>query len=372
MATLLADPDVDLEPLPHHDPRAPRYSIGRAIRLLANTRSGRLDGLEGEVSAELEQRYGRNANASGPGHKLLVPWDAPVQTRAFDTTAGGGGITTRLGPIIDLLRSHALVTMLGAQVVADARGGMFGLPKRTATAQVSWVGEAAAPPAESHQQIAAQVGFSPHTATAYTDLTIRASVSIPDSEAVVVDDLTRALGIEVDRVALNGSGGAQPTGLLNIAGIPNVSFGANGGAPTWAGIVSMRTQVAAASGDIGPTAWLWTLAAEGKLRTTDKSGANSGRFIWDDQQNTICGFPAFSSNNLPSNLVTGSSGTVCSAGVYGVWSAATIVFWGPLTLLVNPYTIGLTGCIRISAFADIDVAPRWGAAFCTTTSLLTT
>jgi HK97 family phage major capsid protein len=302
----------------------------------------------------------------------MVPWEVEIERRALDTSSGAGGITTKLGPIIDLLRSHAYVTLLGADVVADARGAKFGLPQRGATAQVSWVGESAAPPAESHQQLATQVGFTPHTATAYTDMSHRASVSIPDSEAVVIDDLTRALGVEIDRVALAGTGGALPTGLLNIAGIPSVSFGANGGAPTWPTIVSMRTQVASASGDVGPTAWLWSPAAEGKLRTTDKSGANSGRYLWDDQQNTICGFPAFSTNNLPSNLVSGSSGPVCSAGVYGAFSALTLVFWGPLTLLVNPYLFSINGCVRISAFADIDVAPRWPGAFCITNSMTTT
>jgi HK97 family phage major capsid protein len=301
----------------------------------------------------------------------MVPWDAPIQSRAFDTTAGTGGIPTKLGSIVDVLRAHAYVTLLGAQVIPDAKGGLFALPKRTGTATISWVGEGSSAGAESHQQLSTQVSFSPKTATAYTDLTMRASVSIPDSENVVADDLMRALGIAIDAACLTGTGGGtQPLGILNYPGVQNISFGANGAAPTWPLVCQMRQKVASASADIGPSAWLTSPNAEYKLRTTDKSGANSGRYIWTEE-NTIAGYPAFSTNNLPSNLVTGSSGPVCSAAIYGAWESATLCLWG-LTVLVNPYQFSVSGAIRISAFADLDWNLRWPESFCFTTSMLTT
>jgi HK97 family phage major capsid protein len=328
--------------------------------------------LEGEVSQELERRYGRNPSATGPGHRILVPMDAPIQTRALDTTAGAGGIPTILGrPIVDVLRAHAYVTRLGAQVIPDARGGKFALPKRTGTAAISWVGEGVGAAAESHQTLTQQVAFAPHTATAYTDMTWKASLSIPGANDVVAEDLMKALAIAVDNAALQGTGGAVPTGILSMAGIPSVSFGANGAAPTWPLVLSLRQQVARNSGDIGPTGWLTTPDGEWKLRSADRSGGtSSGRFIWEGD--AIAGFPAFSTTNLPSNLVSGTSGTVCSALIYGAWESATLTWWGPITVIVNPYQFSASGMVRISAFADMDFNVRWPLAFCICTSMLTT
>jgi HK97 family phage major capsid protein len=376
MAPALLDaPEID-DPLPHHVAGRHRYSLGRALKRLSSAHSsGRLDGLEGEVSAELERRYGGGPNGAGPGHKLFLPWDAPVpiQSRAaFDTTAGAGGITTKLGPIVDVLRSKAYVTALGAEVIADARGGLFALPKRTGSASASWVGESQPAPGESHQQLSTRVSFSPKTVTAFSDVSMQSSVSIPDFEGVIADDLTRTLAIAFDAACLTGAGGAtQPLGILNYPGVPNVVMSANGGPPTWPLIGSMRQKVTGASADIGPSGWLASPNAEYKLRTTDKTSGNSGRYIWTDE-NAICGFPAFATNQLPSNLVAGSSGPVCSAVVYGAWSNATLVLWGPLTLIVNPFAYSLVGAIRITALMDVDFNLRHPESFVTTTSMTTT
>jgi HK97 family phage major capsid protein len=363
--------EIQSDSLPHHKSDHP-YSLGRAIRHLCDERNnGWLDGLEGEVSRELEMRYGADRSVSGQGHTILVPMDAPIQTRAFDTTAGAGGIPTILGrPIIDVLRAFAYVTRLGAEVIPDARGGKFALPKRTATAAVSWLGEPAAPPSETHQTITAQVTFSPNKVSAYTDMTWKASRSIPGANDVVIEDLARALAIAIDNSALQGTGAPNLTGILNIAGIPNISFGANGGVPTWPTVLQLRRQVKSSSADIGPTAWLTTPFGEWALRKTDRSGGKSGRFIWEID--AIAGFPAFATNNLPSNLTSGTSGAVCSALVYGAWGSATLCFWGPITIIVNPYMFSANGAIRISAFADVDFQVRWPESFAICTSMLTT
>jgi HK97 family phage major capsid protein len=368
---ITAPQEIESDPLPHHGTDHP-YNLGRAIRHLADERNnGQLDGLEGEVSQELAIRHGENRSASGRGHTILVPMDAPIQTRAFDTTAGAGGIPTILGrPIIDVLRAFAYVTRLGAEVIPDARGGKFALPKRTATAGVTWLGEAAAPPSETHQTITAQVTFSPHKVSAYTDMTWKASRSIPEANDVVIEDLARSLAIAIDNAALQGAGGNSITGILNIAGIPNISFGANGALPTWATVLQLRRQVKSSSADIGPTAWLTTPFGEWELRKTDRSGGTSGRFIWE--LDGIAGYPAFATNNLPSNLVTGTSGAVCSALIYGAWGSATLCWWGPITIIVNPYMFSASGAIRISAFADVDFQVRWPESFAICTSMLTT
>jgi HK97 family phage major capsid protein len=366
MTSLLADPELELDALPHEVRGAPRYSLARAIRQLST--SDRLDGLEGEVDAELALRYQRQNRSHGPGRRLLVPWNARVEARALDTTAGVGGITTVLEPtIVDVLRAHTYFGLLGGRIIPDCRAGKFGIVRRNATASVSWVGEGSAPAGQSNQ-VLGQAQFSPSTATTYTDMSIRASVSIPNSDAVVAEDLAAALGVEIDRVALNGSGTGQPLGILQDPTTPVYAWGTNGAAPSWLGICTIRRTVALASGDVGRMGWLMTPAAEFALRTTEKT-ATAGRFIWDESERN-CGAPAYATVNLPANGTKGT-GTNLSSGIYGSWDMAALALWGPLELLINPYTFSTANVIRISAFLDADVHTLQPGSFCCWTDLVT-
>src|SRR5689334_15108968 len=104
MATATATSTLeDYEPLPHELPaNRGRYSVRKAIRQMAARAHGcardALDGLERETSDEIALRYRRRPQG------VFIPWNAPRESRAFDTTAGAGGIQTTLGTWIDVLR----------------------------------------------------------------------------------------------------------------------------------------------------------------------------------------------------------------------------------------------------------------------------
>src|SRR3954454_21124767 len=101
------------EPLPHHS-AAHSYSLGRAVRFLADpARRGRaLPGLEGEVSAEIALRSGRNPQG------FFVPLD--VQCRAFNLAAGAGGLANIVQrEWVDVLRAKLLTTRFGATLLTD-------------------------------------------------------------------------------------------------------------------------------------------------------------------------------------------------------------------------------------------------------------
>jgi HK97 family phage major capsid protein len=332
------------------------------------SKGDRLDGLEGEVDAELARRYNRQNRSRGPGPRVLIPWDAKVESRALDTTVGSGFVTTLLDPsIVDLLRARTFFGLLGGRIIPDVRGGRFGITRRTGTASVTWVGEGAGPGAQSNQTLG-QATFTPSTATTFTDMSIQASVSIPNSDAVVIDDLTRALGVEVDRVCLNGTGSGQPRGILQDPSTPVYPWGTNGAAPSWSGLCAIRRTVALASGDVGRMGWLMTPAAEYACRTTEKV-ATSGRMLWDETER-ICGAPAYATMNLPANGTKGT-GTNLSSGIYGSWDMAALAIWGPLEALINPFTFSVQGVIRISAFMDVDFHVLQSGSFCAWTDMVT-
>src|SRR5262249_22950508 len=98
-----------------------------------------------------------------------------------------------------------------------------------------------------------------------------------------------------------------------------------------------------------------------KLRTTEKT-TGSGKFIWDENER-VAGAPAYATNQLPSNISKGS-GTNLSAGVFGNWQDAQLVFWGPIEIIVNPYLFSTNGVVRVSAFIDVDFNLRHAGSFC--------
>src|SRR4051794_3601984 len=207
---LLEEEEID-NPLPHQlRENRGRYSLGRAVRRMAERGGGSVspDGLEGECSAELARRLNREPRG------LLVPLDAPIQTRTLDTTTGVGAIFTVPGrPFIDLLRAKALVTRLGAEVIPDLPRGRFGIPRvSTATIPV-WTAEAVAAPA-TNMAVTDQMLLAPRSIGAYSDYSQKMLRLWPGLEAELSSSLTRALAVELDRVAINGTGlGSEPLGL---------------------------------------------------------------------------------------------------------------------------------------------------------------
>ena len=78
------------------------------------------------------------------------------------------------------------------------------------------------------------------------------------------------------------------------------------------------------------------------------------------------------SNQVPSNLVKGTSGAICSAAIFGNWADLLIGMWGGLDLQVNPFSLDTKGAVRIVAFQDIDIAVRHVESFSAIQDALTT
>ena len=78
------------------------------------------------------------------------------------------------------------------------------------------------------------------------------------------------------------------------------------------------------------------------------------------------------SNQVPSNLVKGGSGSVCSAIVFGNWADLIIGQWGALDILVDPYTGVAAGTVRVRVLQDVDTALRHIESFAAMLDALTT
>lgn len=350
----------------------PRYSLLRALRVAADQRQ--LDGFEGEVSQELAKRVGRAPRGFFVPFDFespLEPRDVP-ERRDLNLTTGAyvKATITDASNFIELLRNAALVRELGATILAGLVGDLS-IPKQLTAGTAYWFDSESATVTESNQTTG-QVALAPKTLGTMTDISRKLLLqSSIDAETFVRADLAQVMAIELDRAVINGSGsGAEPEGILQNSSIGTVAMGTNGAAPDWASLVALETNVAVANAAIGSLAYLTNAKVRGKLKTVPKVSGQAN-FLMDPDQ-TVNGYRCGISNQVPSNLTKGSSSGVCSAAIFGNWRDVLIGFWGGLDVLVDPYTGGAAGTLRIRMFQDADIKFRHTASFCKVVDYLTT
>jgi HK97 family phage major capsid protein/HK97 family phage prohead protease len=345
-----------------------RYSMMRAINALANpgdAAAQRAAAFERECSEATSAKLGKQARG------FMVPTE--VQRRDLNVTtatAGGNLVATELlgGSFIDALRNAMVIDRMGTRMLTGLVGNIA-IPRLSGTGTAYWVAENTAP-TESDQTIA-QVTMSPKTVGAFTDISRRLLLqSSIDVEAMVQNDLATILGQAIQQAAINGSGASnQPSGILTRV-TASVIGGTNGAAPTWANIVALESDVAIANADVGTLGYLTNARVRGKLKTTSKVSGQNG-FVWDDGDTPMNGYRTAVTNAVPSNLVKGTSGSTCSAIVFGNFADLVIGMWGSLDLMVDPYTGSTAGTVRVVALQDVDVQLRNVVSFATMVDALT-
>jgi HK97 family phage major capsid protein len=367
------------DPLPHNDPANTRdhdgnrheYSLLKALRQMDPQSKGEhLDGLELEVHQELAK--GRSRPARG----VCVPWDLPVDGRAVQrfarangveqrnltTSTGAGAVFTTVSTtMIEILRNLMLANTLGVRIMADMRGN-FSIPKQTGTGTAYWVTEGNAPTA-SNQTIGA-VNFTPSTVGAFTDYSRRfLEQTAVDAEMFVRQDLAQVLAVEMDRVTFFGSGsGAEPQGIATNSSVTTVALGTNGAAPTYASMIALESAAAVSNALVSDMAYVTNPKVRGTLKQTAVLGSTFPVWIWG-ADNEINGYPAYASNQIPSNLTKGSASGVCSAILFGNFSDAIWALWSGLDILVDPYTGGSAGNVRIIELQDANFQLRRTESF---------
>ena len=349
------------------DKEVREYSFVRALHALANPTD-----MRAREAAAYEFEVGRAA--AEKSHKeargLLVPFDvmrAATEQRELvvgTPSAGGHLVATDLlsGSFIDLLRNAMVINGLGTRYLTGLVGNIA-IPKQTGGGTMHWVAEGNAPSASD--QVFAQVGMSPKTAAARTQISRKLLLqSSIDIENFVRQDLATVVGLGIQQVAINGTGAAgQPRGILNVPGIGDVVGGAAGAAPDWDDIVDLETEVSVANADVGTLAYLTNAKARGALKKTFVDGPGTGERVWQAGNTPLNGYQAAVSNAVPSNLTKGSATGQCSAIIFGNFADLIIGMWGGLDLQVDPYSAGDSGAVIVRAFQDVDVAVRHAESF---------
>jgi HK97 family phage major capsid protein len=288
--------------------------------------------------------------------------------------AGDGGnlIATDLlaDSFIEMLRNRMMVQRAGATILGDLVGDIA-IPKQSGGATAYWVAEGNSP-TESNPTVA-QVTMVPRTVGAWTDITRKLlKQSSIDVEAFVRRDLSTVQALAIDLAALHGAGagsnepqgiaGTSSVGVAYAGGAATDLINANGAAVVWADIVKLETLVAASNADIGALAYMMNPLVRGALKTTAKVASSDSRMIWDDSDTPLNGYPAWVTNQVSHALSKGGASDL-SAVFFGNWADLIIGMWGALDILVDPYTGGTAGTVRVITLQDVNSVPRHAESF---------
>ncbi len=356
------------------------YSLARAILSLGDPAYAmREGGFELECSRATAQRLGKNPQG------ILVPAEVLNASHQRDMTVGtasaGGNLvgTEHMGAaFVSLLRERTLAMDLGATVLSDLVGNLV-VPTQTGSGTGYWITEGSAP--TESQAAFGQVPLTPKTVGAFSDFSRKLLLqSSPDIESLIRADLAAVLGSALDAAVFNGSGvGAEPTGLLNTSGIGSVAIGTNGGALTWDHLLKLEEalHLTLANGGAAGLAYITTPAARRKAKGTLKVSADAGAgWLWEngaqEGYGAMNGYRAAATSFLPSNLVKGTSGAVCSAMILGLMSDVLIGMWGGLDIMLDPYVLATSGGKRVVSLLDVDIAVRRTASFAAVKDIITT
>lgn len=355
------------------------YNLANAIGMAADAMrgQGKFEGLEREVSDEIAKRTGKAPRG------LYVPLN--VQKPFVDTSSrasltgqtagtsslGGAAVQTDILSLIDLLRNRMQVRALGATVLTGLSNNIS-FPRQITANTFNWTGENPSSANTPGKGTFDNVTLTPKTgmvSTAYSrQLLLQSSF---DVSSWVANDIAAVNALGVDLAAIEGTGTTQPTGIYTQTGVTAITLGSNGAALDWDDIVNFETQVAANNADIGPMAFLTSPVVRGKLLTTLRSTTAGSQYLWTDE-NTMRGYPAVASNQIRNNYTTGTSTTICSGMIFGVWSELIVgEFGGAMELIIDPYTGAGQNMIVVHSVLMVDVAVKHPKAFAFTKEILT-
>jgi HK97 family phage major capsid protein len=336
------------------------FSLNKAIRSLVNGVA--LEGAE----LEANERGVEAARAAGIGvapSSFTVPLfesRADGQTVTEDSGAYGGNTvaTNVLGPI-DYLRPKPTVVKLGAVLFTGLQGNVQ-FPKNNGGVTATWEDE---------------VDEVTNTKTAWGKIEMkprRLSVSVLislqnlmqssfDMELYTMNEIRKAIEVEIDKDGLYA--------ILDNADVNSVAIGTNGGALTLDKAIDMETAVFTDNADSDTMNYVSNSKVRGKAKKTKIEDGQTDKLL---QNNEINGYNYANSNHIPSNLVKGTSGSVCSALIFGDFSKLLLGQWGFMDLSVDDKSRKKEGYIEVTANVYLDSAVLQPDAFAVCKDITTT
>jgi HK97 family phage major capsid protein len=244
-------------------------------------------------------------------------WDGAEQERALSEgtlTAGGHLVPTPLSArVIDLARNATQVFRAGA-ITVPMTAQTLKLARLTSEGTPAWKSENAA--ISAADMVFDSVTFTARTMVRLVQLSVELFEDAdPSSEDVIARSFAAQVALELDRVALRGTGSApEPRGVLNQSGVTLTAHGANGTAITnydfWLDAVGTVR-----GNNFEPNAQIQAPRSATSLSKLKEATTNA----YMAPPAGLAGIPRLNTKQIPINLTVGTS-TDCSEIYTGDWS----------------------------------------------------
>lgn len=348
------DPRLAQGPYGGGDRPDQRATLGREDRVTdwVARRGGR--GYQGAFAGEIdpgEFSFGRVLRGMVTGD-----WQgADVERRALSegvSSAGGFLVPEPLGArLVDRARNAARVFQAGAQTV-PMQVDELNLARLTGGATVGWKVEN--DPIVDSSMVFDRITFRAKTLPILVKLSTELFEDLsPEASDLIETEIAAALALELDRVALRGTGvDPIPKGIRNHTGVTVIELGAGAGAtPSYDNFIDGLSAVRDANFD--PTG---VVMASRTQKTLDKLKDSQLRYL--DPPASYAALSRFLSNQVPVNLTVGAS-TDCSEVYIGQWSELLIGirtnFIG-IRILDQRFAENLQHALLTHIRADVQVA----------------
>jgi|SaaInlV_135m_DNA_1039713.scaffolds.fasta_scaffold16808_1 HK97 family phage major capsid protein len=339
---------VDVKGLTRED--AKDFKFWKVFMALTLKKNGASDkeawtAVDGEFERELVHETRKAMVASGDpflkaGHQVSV--DA----------SGGLFVPAQVADdFIEALREKLVLEQeLGARVMSGLRGSSVWIPEQKSKTSVAWLNENGVP-TESDIDFG-QIKLEPRYAAAFVTISNKLIENSPTQiESLVREDMVEQMARHLQIGALNGGGGQEPRGLLQIPGIQTLSLNAGAGRNFNFDDAEIMRNIIEENDVPGEVAFLsrptvWSLMK--RLKVDHYSGQAAV-----GNQSYLLGRPPMSNASLAEALgsafskttslpkTNATNGAIVTTGgtgspvVAGIWRDLILAFWSRLRVRVS-------------------------------------
>ena len=175
----------------------------------------------------------------------------------------------------------------------------------------------------------------------------------PSAEAVIMEDIGKALAQTADYAFFNGlSGSNQPVGLLNVANVNTVTLS---GAPTLGKALEFEKKIRESFDYSGDLKWVFGTDAYYQWASTPYSAKEQNKMLLDPDTRKCLGYDAFIDHNIPASaVILGNFGEALEANFDGI----------SIRVVTEDKDLSRKQAIEIQAFAANDYVFRRPKSFC--------
>lgn len=279
-----------------------------------------------------------------------------------DVDSAGGFLVPEqaLGDYVEMLRAATVAEELGATVLTGLTGAPVKLNKQTGDVTAYWVTEAGTVTASD--AAFGEITMYPREAAARVEVSNRLlEMSNPSVEAKIRESMAKQVGLLQDLAILQGSGGTQPIGILNLTDVNTTSMSAVPSPDTLFDMI-YQIEVDNAAGD--DMAWAFHPRTWHSLRKTKDA---EGNYILIPKEGsiragTLLGLPFKTTTQIPITLGAGDASRI----YVGRWSEVLVGRWGGMEISVSKETSDAfeRRQTHILLTSLMDTAIRHGQSFC--------